>query len=88
MNERVFIVKEAHVASPAPRPFGTKGNINAPKAHQMALKWKASLMKASNISGAACAVHSCVQTMPYPRRYFIVLYCSMFVTLLPQKYFS
>ncbi len=38
-TRRVFTGKEAHAAFP-PRPLGSKININAQKACQMALKWE------------------------------------------------
>jgi hypothetical protein len=50
-----------------PRPFGSKRNIDAPKARQMVSK-RESLMKASNISGEAAVqrtVHMHV-TFMYP----------------------
>ncbi len=69
--------------------------LKAPKARQ---KWrlsgKASMMKSSNISGASGTVqqkfpgHSRVQSMPYLHQYFIILYNSMFLTLMPRKFFS
>jgi hypothetical protein len=59
-------------------------NINAPKAGQMALKKKASLIKASYKSGASSTVlynntytrYSCIQAMPYTHRYFLILHYS------------
>jgi hypothetical protein len=37
---RVFTVKETNVAPPPRRLFGSKRNINAPKAYQKVMKWE------------------------------------------------
>jgi hypothetical protein len=76
----------------SPRPFGSKRNINAPLASQVQLHWESFFRESfqfkfisqkqpvwyNNIRTG----HSCRKVMSYPRRYFIILYYSRFVTLM------
>ncbi len=86
-NLRLFTVKEAHAVYPLV-PLTRRETLMQQKTTQMALNGKASLMKASYISGADGFVQQHMhRTFMYLghalslRLYFIIIFYSMFVTL-------
>ncbi len=92
VSESIKTVKEAQAALPPPPSTRHLGS----KRYCTILHEKLALMKASNLSRAASACRTTTYTlhihgarpMPYQHRYFIILYFSLFMTLMPEAVFS